>query len=182
VRPGHVLGGRHGVRRGVDVRRVRAGALPRRGERGPEREPVRAGLLLRRLDAGKHGAKCVPRGVLLCCGPGNRNCEPLPRGQVLARRHFFHVPCLLPSLRSRLLLGAWQHGEHGKPLHCGLLLHQCNGEHHPEPLRGGLLLPAGRWLSNVVPRRQLLPRQQLTACRLPRALLLRPWRGQQLRV
>ncbi len=109
LRSGHLFCGRQRVRFGLVLRRLRRGLLPWHCERKRHRKPVQRGLLLRGLDAGKHGAKLVPRGLFLLRGPSFRHCKRVPRGKVFARWHNVHVFRLLPALRGRLLPRAGLH-------------------------------------------------------------------------
>ncbi len=144
----HVLhampGGQLGLRAGTNLpghglqRRVRLGVLP--GERlylgtcGA----VRSGLLLPGL-LHAHHAGGVPRGLLLPCGNGDGNGEPLSSGLFFVWRRRIHCTSILCGVHRGLLRSSGQRHTDVQSLPRRLRVHGCHSRYDPMPR--GLLLP-----------------------------------------
>lgn len=99
----------------------------------------------------------MPRWLLL--PHGHRNADtPVPRGNVLKRRHIVRFGRIVRLVRRGSLHGRGQHIGDGKPVHGGLLLRDADVVGH---VHGGLFLPAGFIFADALWRGLLLERRRV---------------------
>jgi len=154
----HVRCGRHGLRWGCQLSRLRCGRLPCVRVRVIHGEPVRGWLLLQR-SVDQCAAGNVPCGPLLPRWHGRRHGEPLPCGKVLAWRDLLHFCGFVPAVQPGLVPCCGQHLRQLHAVHGWLLLLLGNGQHAAGHVPRGLLLPLGngRGLRKRLPPGLLLP-------------------------